>query len=133
MSIHIDAYSYSCTYGTNDNMQVKRHIIFNEVFIYHAHTFFAMSRACVGNFAHVSTPTHHELTIRALESELWMVSIDMLLRHICFGHDIMKDAQGQAFKVTFFSFTCVACTMTHFGHLRPCTCSHATDHISPLD
>src|ERR1041385_6873248 len=98
MSININAYSYPCTYMTNANMQVKRHIIFDDVFIYHAHTFFVMSRACVGNFARVSTTTHHELTIQALESELRMVPIDTLPRHICFGHDIMKDAQGQAFK-----------------------------------
>jgi hypothetical protein len=95
MNISIVASYYSCTFASNGYVQEKRTIMMDDVFIYHAHAFFALLCACVGSFDIVSTSTSHELTIRALESE--PLSADLLLQCICYNFGIVKDAQGHAF------------------------------------
>jgi hypothetical protein len=82
MSIAIVASYYSCTCDLNTNVQEKRTIMMDDVFIYRAHTFLALLCACVGSFDIVSTSTSRELTIRALESE--PLSTDVLLERICY-------------------------------------------------
>ena len=102
----------------------------DDVFIYHAHTFFALFCACVGNLDLVSTSTSRELTIQALESEPPTFDHDSLLHHIAYHFGIVKDAQGHAFEVISFYLentqtmsihivdhtSCVACTMTLCPH-----------------
>ena len=116
----------------------------DDVFIYHAHTFFALFCACVGYLDFVSTSTSRELTIRALESEPHTFDHDSLLHHSCLCFGIVKDAQGHAFKVISFSFenpqttsmhivdhtTCIACTMRLICHLGPPSCTHVRDLAS---
>ena len=106
----------------------------DDVFIYRAHTLFALLCACVGSFDIVSTSTSRELTIRALESEPPSTMMLLLRTCLCFG--IVKDTQGHAYKVTSFLSmdivdlaTCVACTMTHIGHLGPLACTHVGDIV----
>ena len=56
--------SYSSrTCASNGYVQEKRTIMMDDVFIYHAHTFFALFCACVGYLDFVSTSTSRELTI----------------------------------------------------------------------
>ena len=93
----------------------------DDVFIYHAHTFFVLLCACVEYLDFVSTSTSRELTIRALESEPHTFHHDSLLQHLSYHFDIVKNAQGHDFKVTSFlsldivdHTSCVACTIcTH--------------------
>ena len=74
----------------------------DDVFIYHAHTFFALLCACVGYLDFVSTFTSRELTIRALESEPHTFDHDSFLRHLSYQFGIVKNAQGHAIKVISF-------------------------------
>ena len=69
MNIAIVTSYYSCTCASNGYGQEKRTIMMDDVFIYHAHTFFLLLCACVGYLDFVSTSTSRELTIRTLESE----------------------------------------------------------------
>jgi hypothetical protein len=52
----------------NGDVQRRRCIMMDDVFIYHAHTFFLLSMMCVGTRTIMSTSVEHELTKRALES-----------------------------------------------------------------
>ena len=142
MNIAIVASSYSCTFASNSYVQEKRTIMMDDVFIYHAHTFFLLLCACVGYLDFVSTSMSRELTIRALESEPPLFTT--LLHLTCLFFGIMKDAQGHTFKVISFSFenpqtmsmhivdhtTCVACTMRLICHLGPLACAHVRDLAS---
>ena len=49
-------------------MHKKRYIMMDDVFLYHAHTFFLLLMMCVGTKTPMSTSIEHELTKRALES-----------------------------------------------------------------
>jgi hypothetical protein len=142
MNIAIVASYSSRTCASNGYVQEKRTIMMDDVFIYHAHTFFLLLCACVGYLDFVSTSTSRELTIRALESE--PPSSMMILHHTCLYFGIVKDAQEHAFKVISFSFenpqtmsmhivdhtTCVACTMRLICHLGPLACAHDRDLAS---
>jgi len=111
----------------------------DDVFIYHAHMFFVLLCACVGYLDLVSTSTSRELTIRAPESE--PPSTTTTLHHTCLCFGIVKDAQGHAFKVIYFSLekpktmsmnivdhtTCVACTLRLICHLGPLYYAHVSD------
>src|SRR3989337_2555633 len=61
--IAIVASYYSCTCSSNGYVQEKRTIMMDDVFIYHAHTFFALLCACVGYLDFISTSPSRELTI----------------------------------------------------------------------
>ena len=63
MNIVIVASYYSYTCASNGYVKEKRTIMMDDVFIYHAHTFFALFCACVGNLDFISTSTSCELTI----------------------------------------------------------------------
>ena len=118
MNIAIIASYYSCTWASNVFVQKMRTIMMDDVFVYHAHTFFVLFCACVGYLDFMSTSTSRELTIRALESEPHTFYHDSLLHHISYHFGIVKNAQGHAFKVTSFlrldivdHTSCVACTI----------------------
>ncbi|KAI5015745.1 hypothetical protein ZWY2020_057135 [Hordeum vulgare] len=136
MNIAILASYYSCTSNPNGYVQENRTIMMGDVFVYHAYTFFALLCVCVGHFDYMSTSTTHDLTIRALESEPCYT--DTFLHCTCLRIGIVTDTQGHTFEVTSFLImdivaqtTCVACTMTYVGHLRPLTCTHVSDIAFP--
>ena len=52
---------------TNGDVQKGRYIMMDDVYLYHAHTFFSMCNLCVGSNEHLPTSIEHELTKRALE------------------------------------------------------------------
>ena len=133
MNIAIVASYYSCTCASNGYVQEKRTIMMDDVFICHAHTFFALFCACVGNLDLMSTSTSRELTIRALESE--PPSTTTILHCTCLYFGIVKDAQRHAFKVTSFlsmdiedHTTRVACTIRLSVGLLDC--AHVRDLAS---
>ena len=95
----------------------------DDVFIYHAHTFFVLLCACVGYLDLLSTSTSHELTIRALESE--PPPTTTILHRTCLYFGIVKDAQGHAFKVISFSFE-----NPQTMRLGPLDCAHVKDLAS---
>ena len=106
----------------------------DDVFIYHAHTFFVLLCACVGYLDFVSTFTSLELTIQALQSEPHTFYHDSLLHHVSYHFGIVKNAQGHTFKVTSFlsmdiadHTTCVVFTMRLIVHLGPLDCTHVRD------
>jgi hypothetical protein len=59
---------YDILLGANGDVQIKRCIMMDDVFIYHAHTLFLLSLVCVGTRTKTSTLIEHELAKRALES-----------------------------------------------------------------
>lgn len=137
MNIAIVASYYSCTCASNGYVQEKRTIMMDDVFIYHAHTFFAILCSCVGYLDFVLTSTSRELTILALESEPHTFDHDSLLHHLSYHFGIVKNAQGHAFEVTSFlnmdiadHTTCVACTMRLLVHRGPLDCTHVRDLAS---
>ena len=137
MNIAIVASYYSCTCASNVYVQEKRTIMMDDVFIYHAHTFFLLLCACVGYLDFVSTSASRELTIRDLESEPHTFNHDSLLHHLSYHFGTVKNAQGHAFKVTSFlsldivdHTSCVACTMRLIVHLGPLDCTHVRDLAS---
>src|SRR3954462_5493663 len=115
IAIVVSYYSYTC--ASNGFVQKKKTIMMDDVFIYHAHTFFVLLCACVGYLDFVSTSTSRELTIRALESEL--PSTTTILHRTCLNFGTVKVPQGHVFKVISFSFE------------HPQTMSmHIMDHIT---
>ena len=70
----------------------------DDVFIYHAHTFFVFFCECVGYLDLVSTSASRELAIRDLESEPHTFYHDSLLHQVSYHFGIVKNAQGHAFK-----------------------------------
>jgi hypothetical protein len=57
---------YDILLDANGDMQIKRCIMMDDVFIYHAHTLFLLSLVCVGTRTITSTSIEHELVKRAL-------------------------------------------------------------------
>ncbi|KAI4962844.1 hypothetical protein ZWY2020_011044 [Hordeum vulgare] len=138
MNIAIFASYYSCFCAPNGQVQEKRTIMMDDVFIYDAHTFFPLLCVCVGRFDYMSVSTSRELMIRPLESE--PCYSDAFLHCTCLRIGIVTNAQGHTLEVTSFLSmgivahpTCVACTMTYVGHLGPLTCTHVSDHAFPLE
>jgi hypothetical protein len=58
---------YDTLLDANGDVQTKRYIMMDDVFIYHAHTLFMLSLVCVGIRTSTSTSIEHELAKRALE------------------------------------------------------------------
>ena len=54
------------------DMQMKRHFMMDDVFIYHAHNFFIWFFVCIRPHAILSTSLEHELTKRAHTLESWI-------------------------------------------------------------
>nr|XP_051207205.1 uncharacterized protein LOC127322837 isoform X2 [Lolium perenne]XP_051207206.1 uncharacterized protein LOC127322837 isoform X2 [Lolium perenne] len=65
---HIHHLYYVAWLNANGDVQKKWTIMMDDVFIYHAHTFFALPIVCVGTRKTRSTSIEHELTKRTLES-----------------------------------------------------------------
>ena len=136
MNIAIVVSYYSRTCASNGYVQEKRTIMIDDVFIYHAHTFFVLLCACVGYLDFVSTSSSRELAIRALESETHTFDHDSLLHHLSYHFGLLKNTQGHTFKVTSFlsldivdHTSCVACTICM--HVRDIAFTHDC-HISML-
>ena len=55
-------------FGVFGEVQMKRHFMMDDVFMYHAHNFFLWFFVCIESHAKMSTSSDHELTKRALES-----------------------------------------------------------------
>ena len=55
-------------FGVFGDVQMKRHFMMDDVFIYHVHNFFLWIFVCIEPHAIMSTSIKHELTKRALES-----------------------------------------------------------------
>ena len=119
MNIAIVASYYSCTCGSNGYVQEKRTIMMDDVFIYHAHTFFVLLCACVAYLDFTSTSTSRELTIRALESEPHTFDHDSLLHHLSYNFGNVKNAcltplhhipsaMNIAIVASYYSCTCAS-------------------------
>jgi hypothetical protein len=61
---------YDILLDANGDVQIKRCIMMDDVFIYHAHTLFLLTFVCVDTRTKPSTLIEHELAKRALESIL---------------------------------------------------------------
>ena len=66
--LHFHHAYYNNLLDANGDVQIRRRIMMDDVFIYHAHTYFLLSMVCVGTRNPMSTSIEHELTKRALES-----------------------------------------------------------------
>jgi hypothetical protein len=65
--LHIHHAYWNNLLDANIDVQIKRRIMIEDVFIY-TYTLFALSIVCVGTQTIMSTSIEHELTKRALES-----------------------------------------------------------------
>src|SRR4051812_49047071 len=67
---HLHTHHASISYLININGDVhkKRYVMMDDVYLYHAHTFFLLCMMCVGTHIIMLTSVEHELTKRALES-----------------------------------------------------------------
>ena len=61
-NLHICHAFHSYLIDANGDVQMKRCIMMDDVFIDHAHTFFIWSLVCVGTGNPMSTSIEHELT-----------------------------------------------------------------------
>jgi hypothetical protein len=68
--LHIHHAFHNILLDANGDVQMKRYVMMDDVFIYHAHTFFLLSIMWVGTRNPMSISIEHELTKRALESIL---------------------------------------------------------------
>ncbi len=87
---HIHHIYYDALLNANGDVQKKWTIMMDDVFIYHAHTFFALPIVCVGTRMPMSTSIEHELTKRALESIIMVSSRSnpALIPFPCFALDM---------------------------------------------
>jgi hypothetical protein len=65
---------YDILLEANGDVQIKRCIMMDDIFIYHAHTLFWLSIVCVGTRITTSISIEHELAKRALKSIILMSS-----------------------------------------------------------
>ena len=89
-------------FKANGDVQEKRCIMMDDVFLYHAHTFFLSYMMCVDPHVYLSTSMEHELTNRALESYLRMSSNGCFLPHTSATQDLSMRAHRHFAKVTSF-------------------------------
>ena len=90
---HIHHIYYDALLNANGDVQKKWTIMMDDVFIYHAHTFFALPIVCVGTRKTRSTSIEHELTKRALESMIQMSSNEWFCPHTSTTQDLSMRAQ----------------------------------------
>src|SRR3954465_10987917 len=88
--LHMHHAYYDSFLDANGDVQLKRCIMMDDVFIYHAHTLFALSMVCVGANTTMSTLKEHELRKRALEImiEVSSRSNPALITVPCFASNI---------------------------------------------
>ena len=102
-SFHTCHVNIANLFDTNGDVQKRRCIMMDDVFIYHAHTFFSLSILCVGNHTTRSTSIEHELTKRALESIPQVRSNPALIPFPCFASNMSNN----------FSFLWFVCKHAH--------------------
>ena len=109
--LHFHHAYYNNLLDANGDVQIRRRIMMDDVFIYHAHTYFLLSMMCVGTRNPMSTSIEHELTKRALESIIQVSSRSnpALIPFPCFASNMPNN----------FSFLWFACK--HDGYIAfPC-------------
>ena len=89
---------------TNGDVPKGRYIMMDDVYLYHAHTFFSMCNMCVGSNGYLSILIEHELTNRALESYQWMSSNAWFAPHTSATQDLSRRAHRHLAKVNSFYF-----------------------------
>jgi hypothetical protein len=99
---HIHHIYYDKLLNANGDVQKKWTIMMDDVFIYHAHTFFALPIVCVGTRKTRSTSIEHELTKRALESMIQVSSNEWFRSHTSTTQDLSMRAHRHFAKVTSF-------------------------------
>src|SRR3954449_11155187 len=62
--LHMHHAYYDSFLDANGDVQLKRCIMMDDAFIYHAHTWFALSMVCVGTRKTMSTSIEHEVRKR---------------------------------------------------------------------
>lgn len=102
--------------NANGDVQMKRCIMMDDVFIYHAHTFFVRSFMCVGTRTTMSTLSEHELTKRALESEPHVSSRSnpALIPFACFASKMLNN-----FSFPWFVCKHVDCILSPYDNHVP--------------
>ena len=65
---HLHTSHFHFKFGVFGDVQMKRRIMMDNVFMYHGHNFFMWNFVCNGHRMIISTSIEHELTKRPLES-----------------------------------------------------------------
>ena len=111
---HLHTHHASISYlnDINGDVHKKRYVMMDDVYLYHAHTFFLLCMMCVGTRTIMSTSVEHELTKRALKSipQVSSRSNPALIPFACFA-----------------SFMLANCSFLWFD------CKHVNGIISPCD
>nr|XP_051184036.1 uncharacterized protein LOC127298121 isoform X2 [Lolium perenne] len=143
---HIHHIYYGKFLNANGDVQKKWTIMMDDVFIYHAHTFFALPIVCVGTRKTRSTSIEHELTKRALESMIQVSSNEWFRPHTLTTQDLSMRAQRHFDKVTSFNLRslaipmelrllfecCVACLVLLIGFMISDATFKSCCHLPPL-
>jgi hypothetical protein len=102
---------YDILLDANGDVQIKRCIMMDDVFIYHAHTLFLLYFVCVDTRTKLSTLIEHELAKRALESIILVSSISNFTRlpFPCFASNLLKNFSSIWFLYKHVDDSCATC------------------------
>src|SRR4051812_34919046 len=91
--LHTHHASISYLIDINGDVHKKRYVMIDDVYLYHAHTFFLLHMMCVGTRTRMSTSVKHELTKRALESipQVSSRSNPALIPFACFAYFMLAN------------------------------------------
>jgi hypothetical protein len=110
-TLHTHRGYYNILLDAIGDVQIKRYIMMDDVFIYQAHTFVLLSFVCVDTRKTTSTSIEHELAKRALES-LILVSSNSNSTHIpftCFASNMLKTCSSIWFVCKHVADSCATC------------------------
>jgi hypothetical protein len=102
---------YDILLDANGDVQIKRYIMVDDVFIYHAHTLFRLSFVYVVTRITTSTSIEHELAKRALESII-LVSSNSNSAHIpftCYASNMLRTCSSIWFLCMHVDDFCDTC------------------------
>jgi hypothetical protein len=102
---------YDILLDANGDVQIKRCIMMDDVFIYHAHTLFLLSLVCVGTRKTTSTSIEHELIKRALESIILVSSNSNFTRisFTCYASNMLRTCSSIWFLCKHVDEFCATC------------------------
>jgi hypothetical protein len=108
-TLHTHHAYYNFLLDANGDVQTKRCIMIDDVFIYHAHMFFLLSIVCVGMRTTMSTSIEHEFTKRTLESIISVSSRSNPTAITCFASKTLKNFSSIWFLCKHVGDLCAIC------------------------
>jgi hypothetical protein len=107
----LSLHNHHALLDANGDVQTKRYIMMDDVFIYYAHTLFLLSLMCVGTQTKPSTSIEHELAKRALESIILVSSNSNYARipFTCYASNMLRTCSSIWFLCKHVDEFCTTC------------------------